>query len=350
MVEKGIREFAEEIKERIVDYLPGDYADSEVKLSEIQKVNRDVTNITVVPDWAEEGVVPTIHLDRMYKEYQEGRSMEDILEKTAETIVDAYNSLKAEPMEYEDPINHMPEDKIYFQLINTESNRDYLNTVPHRELHDMSVIYRILHSKDEDGIKSIVVTNDIQKMWDVSEDRLFEMASENTKELFPPKVTSMADVIRSFMGADFDAMSADDISEMMGESVLWVVSNEMGVNGASLMVYGDVLDEVAERIGDDIYVIPSSLHEVLAVPASELDPKEIADMVSDINRNVVNEEDRLSNQVFFYDRGARELSVAVESPVKGIKDMEYSTMVAEQKTEFNRSNVEMNHSKPAVVR
>ena len=350
MGEKGKQAFVEEIRDQILEHLPNKYQGAKVNLSENRKVNREVTSLTVVPDWAEEGVVPTIHLERMYQDYQNGASLDEILEKIADTIVDAYDTLQEDPILYMEDINQVPEETIYFQLINTESNRDYLETIPHRELHDMSVIYRILHSKDDDGIKSIVITNDIRETWGLSEDRLFELASQNTRELFPPRIQSMGEVMRAFMGEDFDAISGQELDEVMGDNVLWMLSNDMGVNGASLMVYGEVLDEVAERIGDNILVIPSSLHEVLAVPADGMDPKEIADMVSDINRNVVNEEDRLSNQVFYYDRGARELSVAVESPVKGIRNMEYSSMVAEQKKEFSRGSLGANNPKPAFAR
>ena len=169
MNEKGIQAFAEEVRDRILDYLPSDYENAEIKLSQTKKVNRDVTNITVVPEWAGEGVVPTLHLENMYESYRQGKDMEDILESLSETIVNAYQNLHDKPIEYESSINEIPEDKIYFQLINTESNRDYLATVPHREFHDMSLIYRILMSKDEEGIQSIVITDDLRNNWDISD-------------------------------------------------------------------------------------------------------------------------------------------------------------------------------------
>ena len=349
MNEKGIQAFAEEVRDRILDYLPSDYENAEIKLSQTKKVNRDVTNITVVPEWAGEGVVPTLHLENMYESYRQGKDMEDILESLSETIVNAYQNLHDKPIEYESSINEIPEDKIYFQLINTESNRDYLATVPHREFHDMSLIYRILMSKDEEGIQSIVITDDLKNNWDISEDELFELASENTKELFPPKIQTMGEVMRSFLGPEFDGFEAEDMDEIMGESPLWLVSNDMGVNGASNMIYGDILEEVAEKVNDDTLVIPSSLHEILVLPASEMDPEEIAGMVKDINQNTVREEDRLSNQVFFYERASRQLKVAFESPIKGIKDQSYQAPVQEQSLSEHRPPAQPT-ARPAFAR
>ena len=66
------------------------------------------------------------------------------------------------------------------------------------------------------------------------------------------------------------------------------------------------------------------LHEFLAVPVSEIDPSELSNMVQDINYEHVNEEDRLSNQVFSYDRNAHELNVAVANPIKGIKNDDFT--------------------------
>ena len=352
MNEKGIQAFAEEIRERILDYLPDSYENSEVKLSNVKKVNRDVTNITVVPEWAEESIVPTLHINSMYEAYRHGKAMEDILKNLSETIVGAYDSLEVNPIDAQENITELQEDKIYFQLINTESNRDYLETLPHRELHDKSVIYRILLGKEADGIQSVVVTNDLQKSWDVSEERLFKLASENTKELFPPVIQSMSEVMANFLGADMPELGADEMEEIMGSSPLWLVSNDIGVNGASMMVYSDVLEEVAERVDDDVFVIPSSLHEILAVPASGMDPKDIADMVKDINQNTVNVEDRLSNQVFHFDRDARQLTVAYDSPVKGILDREYAAPVQEQSRETARGSIgsPKAQSRPAFAR
>ena len=349
MNEKGIQAFAEEVKDRILDYLPDNYRNSEIKLSSTRKVNRDVTNITVVPDWAEEGVVPTLHLEAMYEAYRHGKAMEDILQSLSETIVNAYNSLEKKPLDYEHTIREIPEDKIYFQLINTESNREYLETIPHRNLHDMSVIYRALISKEDDGVQSIVVTKDLQDNWGVSEDTLFELASENTKELFPPKIQSMAEVMMQFFGEDM-AMSDEELSEVMGDSGLWLISNDLGVNGASNLIYGDLLEEVTEKLEDDVYIIPSSLHEILAVPASMVDPNEIGQMVRDINQSTVREEDRLSNQVFFYGRNSKQLVVACESPIKGIKDQSYQMSEPARDHDHEAPNHPTPTQRPAFAR
>ena len=136
----------------------------------------------------------------------------------------------------------------------------------------------------------------------------------------------------------------------MGDSGLWLISNDLGVNGASNLIYGDLLEEVTEKLEDDVYIIPSSLHEILAVPASMVDPNEIGQMVRDINQSTVREEDRLSNQVFFYGRNSKQLVVACESPIKGIKDQSYQMSEPARDHDHEAPNHPTPTQRPAFAR
>ncbi len=319
---KDIEGFADMVKDKIIDYLPSNFAGADVRISHTRKVNTDTTSLCVVPTWGDEGLVPTIHLNKVYRAYENGTPADELLENIANIIKEAYDTVKDRPTSVD--LQNIKEDRIYFQLINTESNRDLLANVPHREFHDMSLIYRLLYNKSQDGIESIVVTDSMMNMWGVDEEKLFELASVNTKELFKPKIQSMNEVMMGFLGSEFSEMDPEIMNEMFESNPLWLVSNEMNVNGATMMVYDEILTELANKMGDDLYILPSSLHEFLAVPVSEIDPSELSNMVQDINFEHVNEEDRLSNQVFSYDRNAHELNVAVANPIKGIKNDDFT--------------------------
>lgn len=56
----------------------------------------------------------------------------------------------------------------------------------------------------------------------------------------------------------------------------------------------------------------------IAVPASMGDPEELANMVLEVNSSVVDVSERLSNQVYHYSRDDRKLSMATDTPNKGI--------------------------------
>ena len=66
-------------------------------------------------------------------------------------------------------------------------------------------------------------------------------------------------------------------------------------------MYDNLLRTFAERIGGDFYILPSSTHEVLFVPASVgMDVEYLRQMVHDVNEAEVSEQEFLSNNVYYY--------------------------------------------------
>ena len=109
---------------------------------------------------------------------------------------------------------------------------------------------------------------------------------------------------------------------------MYVLTNNNGVNGATMMVSKNVLDSIYEEFGDNFYILPSSLHEVILIPESFSDDVEMyRDMVVDVNGSFLEAEDKLSDNVYHYDGITRSLTIAgqskmedvcaVKSPVKG---------------------------------
>ncbi|MCQ5146775.1 DUF5688 family protein, partial [Enterocloster bolteae] len=85
-----------------------------------------------------------------------------------------------------------------------------------------------------------------------------------------------------------------------------LVTNKQGLNGAVAMLDDEALHTVAEYFGDNLHILPSSIHEIFAIKAEEGHEKELAEMVADINQKEVPLGDRLSDNVYFYDRLNRE--------------------------------------------
>jgi hypothetical protein len=183
--------------------------------------------------------------------------------------------------------------------------------------------------KSGDGIATAVVGNDMAESVGLTEEELFLAATENTKRLLPVKIQSMNEIMMGMMMAEgmpkeiaeemFSSMSPQDAPTM------WIITNDRGVNGAVNMLYDENLQHLAKELKDDLYILPSSIHEVICIPASMGDPKVLAEMVQEVNATVVSLEERLSNQVYHYDKDLRKLTMATDSPNRGI-----DSMVAEQ--------------------
>ena len=94
---------------------------------------------------------------------------------------------------------------------NTEQNREFLKDKPHREFQDLSVIYRWIVGTREDGVASVVINDGMVKDLGMTAEELFQAAVQNTKAMFPPKVTDMAEMMMSLMmpeGADPEMVAA----------------------------------------------------------------------------------------------------------------------------------------------
>ena len=106
------------------------------------------------------------------------------------------------------------------------------------------------------------------------------------------------------------------LGDVPADRLMYVISNDRGINGAISMLYEDQLHALAEQLGTDLYILPSSIHETIAVSVDMGEPEELAQMVSEINMDQVSLQERLSNQVYHYDKDLRKLSLATDTPNK----------------------------------
>ncbi len=201
---------------------------------------------------------------------------------------------------------------IIFELVNTESNQEILQERPHREIGDLSVIYKFLVSETEDGRMTLPITNDIAKDMNTSEQELFEVAYKNTDERLSFSIKSMREMLIGTMFPFGEMPENDPMVEMMlppeDDPPMYVMTSSDGIKGACCILYSDKLGEFADKVDSDLVILPSSIHEVIILPKDEsMEMDNLKNMVNEINMGVVSEEDRLSNNIFVFDRAAREL-------------------------------------------
>lgn len=309
--------FKEVVMEKFKDYMSEEFKDYELVTTPVEKVNQVKDGIHLVAVGDKTIISPTLYINDIYEHYKENEDLNESIRLAAENMERAF---KERPFEKEMLDFDSAKDNIVFQLVNTEQNKEMLKGVPNRPFQDLSIIYRWVVSVDESGIASAVVRNNLAEKLGLSEEQLFNLAVENTRRLLPPTVRSMNDVIKEMFLKDGmpPEMAEMMIGEMPNEEMLWVISNERGLNGAISMLYEDKLHTLAEELGADLYIMPSSIHETIAVSAEFGDPYQLAEMVTEINMDQVSLDERLSNQVYHYDKDLRKLSLATDTPNKRI--------------------------------
>lgn len=305
------------VKENFLRYLPEEYRDSEVNIRTVKKVNRTLDALSVLRE--DSRLFSSIYVNEMYEKYRECGDLEMVLRAAAWKYAQSADMLKERQMEMPMGIEHF-KDNVIMCLINTEQNREMLADIPGREFQDLSVIYRLVVKSYPDAIESTIVSNEMAEMAGMTEEELFRHAVENTRRMNPVSVTCMGDLFDGIPeGIDIpqEVREEMEMAKRTAES-MWIISNSSGIYGAVSMLYEENLHQLSEKLGENLFILPSSINEVIAIPEdmAEKNMTHLLEMVQAVNMGSLELEERLSNSVYHYDRTARKVTLAAESPEK----------------------------------
>lgn len=329
-------EFLEEVREKFLDYMLEAYKNATVMIQKSNKVNQEKDGLIVRGgrEGFRNNILPTIYVNDMYENYLAIGDFSEVMEQAAKVMVNASKNVPFDIRESAMDIDRIKSNLIVC-LINTEQNKEMLKEVPHREFNDLSVIYRWIVDIHEDGVASAVINNYNVQMLGMTETELYEKAMENTREKFPMKIRDVEGLISDMIFDDMDMMM-DDMDELGREmlqqgiadilndrysSNMYVFTNGPGMFGANAMLFEEQLYDFSQKFGGDFYIIPSSIHDLIAVSPKLCTPEMLADLVYEVNREKVGISERLSNEVYFYDSNAREVILATDVPNKDLYDM-----------------------------
>lgn len=306
--------FKEVVARELKDYLSPELQGMIVEIFPVEKLNAaslDGIRLTDNSISSEENVckavkvVPNIYVNDMYKNYLKCNDLAEVLRLAA---YDLENAIK-QSSEVAAMIDFTTaKDNIIFQFVNTEQNKELLVDIPNRQFYDLSIVYRWMVKSN----MSAIIHNDLAERLGFNEEQLFRLAKENTRRMYPPVVKC-----EIFMQDGMPPGIADMmVGEMPLEQTMWVITNNSKSYGAISMLYKDQLQMLAEKLGTDLYILPSSIHEVIAVSTSMGDPNDLARIVEEINFTEVDLEERLSNQVYYYDKELRALCLATDTTIR----------------------------------
>lgn len=129
----------------------------------------------------------------------------------------------------------------------------------------------------------------------------------NMTQLYEVNITNLFDYVYGQLKAR--GMSDEQISDLLGgdvsslsEGYPWIVQNTSN-NGATVLLDTEVFKELSDRVEGNLIIIPSSTHEVLAMDARLVpDCDDLSAFIQQTNMDAVSPSERLSNQVYMYDR------------------------------------------------
>lgn len=259
-------------------------------------------------------IAPSFQMEDSFRLYQNGESMEDILQTIYQIAENALKGIPDINMEKVTDYESI-KDRIFLELVSAQRNDDMLKNVPHVDMEDLSLIYRLDFGKDNYGsCRSAVITDAMLKSFGVSAEQFHEDAIRNAEKSRPASLRTLAETL----GLPPEMTPA-------GVPALYVATCGDTLFGAAVIGYKNFMDMAAERIGGDFYVLPSSLHEVLLLKDDgRSDIHELESMVRAVNSTEVRPEDQLSDNVYHYDAQARvfELAGNYEQRIKDEQSLE----------------------------
>lgn len=295
-------DFLNLISEKIISTL-GE-TDYECKLSKVTKNNGTVKNGISIRKKGE-NISPLIYLEPFYDYYLDGVHMDQIVEHILKSYYYSLDNIKNEDLSFFQMDFESCKDKIIFRLVSKEKNKHLLDSIPYLEILDWILFFAVVKHSDRKSVESIRINNAMLEYWDVSFSEIISLATKNTERIFPLVLRTLTDVIN-------EQIPGTNLSYEMNQNRMniYVISNHQCLNGASVIAYKDTLEQVYKHINTNFYVIPSSIHEMLIIPDdSYVDKNELKNLVEEVNETVVLEEDFLSNNIYFYDRNDKELTI-----------------------------------------
>ena len=128
----------------------------------------------------------------------------------------------------------------------------------------------------------------------ITVEELYNVARENTLRLFPPFLMRLDQFLESRYPQE---------QSYPEEPEVYILSNQQFIYGATMMIYKDVVAEFAEQMGKNVYIVPSSVNEVLLCLTNEKREKTLLEnTLREVNEFVVSDTDFLSDEVYFYDK------------------------------------------------
>lgn len=304
-------EFYQFVKQYVVGMLPEEFSKLSVKVRKAVNQSGEYMGLSLIDESMDVSVAPVFNLDHMYQAFGDMRDELEMLMAVANVIKKNYNVNEVELMH----------DEVFRLLGNYEEAKERLFITPEslarhnaepsslcRYFADIPCNARIQLAPGEESFASIVINENILKGWGKEFEEVFKDAMDNTPNVCRTTIQPMGEALGD-LGFP-DEMNGEDID------MLLVVSNDKKIDGAANIFLPGVMEEVARRVGGSYFIIPSSVHEVLVHPVipdvngTEESVYRLEELIRDVNREAVADDEILSNNAYFYNAETKEFGLA----------------------------------------
>lgn len=277
--------------------------DGTIEFSEVIKNGGIKNGIIYRPAGSKIGI--TTYVESCYEAYQKGSSLDKIVEEYVPAMIDHSPDVK---IDYDGLMKTLVPENIFPVLLPQKGNEELLEKIPHVPFQNLEIIFKF-NIPEFFGGGVAEVNNSFSRQFGLDTEELLDIAINNIKG--QTVVVPLMEMVSGTGKPDTDWDSLKNSEEKM-----FVVSNQSGFYGAATILDKDTMMKIADVFEEDMYILPSSIHECMVVPQSMGPVEGFQKMVRDANQEAVAPEDRLSDDVYVFDSRTREITLAADVPEK----------------------------------
>lgn len=290
------QEFIDQLKELLAGSVEG----SCVETHTVTRNNNQNYDVFIIHS-PNSNLSPTIYLNRYYKDYLDGKTLEDV----RDDILEFYSTYQVNKKfdtscftDFDKVKNH-----IVYRLVNYSYNQDLLKNIPHKKFLDFAIIYYCIIDMDSSQFANILIYNNHLSYWGIDSDMLYQLALSNTPKIFPIKMDDMASFLLSNFGDQL-------LGNLNFAYPMYLLTNEKKLYGATSILYPNLLNNLSNHFHKDMIIIPSSVHEVLLIPTEEVPSSDFfTTMITQVNETEISAEEILSDHAYLYQQETNELVI-----------------------------------------
>lgn len=201
-------------------------------------------------------------------------------------------------------------ERLIIRPVNYTDNRYELKDCIYEKIGDIAlVLYVLLYENNEMGFGTVKVQKSIFDKWEKERQEVWEEALINTNVWAQPRMYVKEDELFNPSYTTGAFMAINNKMGKIGRFFPPVVTTTKKKNGAIAMFYPGVQEKIAEICGGSYYVAFTSIDDMRIHPEGTMNPRQILQILKDVNKGFNKPEDVLSRKVFFYDSEKNSLDI-----------------------------------------
>ena len=204
----------------------------------VEKLNASYDALSVTPEGSRIGV--NANLSAICEAIDDGQSYSEVVARAADSIIAGIENTPE--INVEDLTNYDEmKSKLAIEVVSADRNAEMLENVPHEQMEDMAVVYRLILDQDSEGRSSVLVTNDLMEQFGITHEQLHDDAMVNAPEIRPSEIRGRSVVMTEMMGPGM-IPEIDPADEQM-----FVAGVSDNIHGAGVIAYPNFFEDAAEK-------------------------------------------------------------------------------------------------------